>query len=236
MKIYITRHGQVMPKEFIGTVDFPKGDVPLSELGQRQATCLGKELLARNFKGIIISSPYNRTMTTANLAAKECGAPVYTDGALREMIFPQTNISEFSGMTIDELKNRFSEVAKDATLEYPWWTTEPDSKEIITERLEVFWEKILSLGYEELMIVGHGASVFGSMNYFNKKYGFDFPLNLDELGDYLAERNLNCNLSYIELDENKNLLHARMFATTHLTEEMLTSNANPKPRPFEILK
>lgn len=45
MKIHITRHGQVIPKEFIGTVDFPKGDVPLSEKGKQQATCLGKELL-----------------------------------------------------------------------------------------------------------------------------------------------------------------------------------------------
>ena len=33
MKIYFTRHGQVCPKDFVGSVDFPTGDIPLSELG-----------------------------------------------------------------------------------------------------------------------------------------------------------------------------------------------------------
>lgn len=236
MKIYITRHGQVLPKEFIGTVDFPKGDVPLSEKGKQQAICLGKELLARNFKGIIISSPYNRTMTTANLAAKECGAPVYMDGALREMVFKEESAAVFKGMTIEELKARFNEVASDAKLEYPWWTTKPDTLEMIAARLEDFWEKILYSDYEELMVVGHGASVFGSINYFSKKCGFGFPKVLSELGEYLADRNLNCNLSYIELDENRKLVTARMFATTHLTEDMLTSNSNSKVRPEEVIK
>lgn len=222
--------------EFIGTVDFPKGDVPLSELGKKQAVCLGKVLHDSNFTGIIISSPYNRTMTTANLVAKECGVPVYMDSALREIVTKAESISEFQGMTAEKLKEQFSEVASDAVLEYPWWTVETDTREVIAKRLEDFWNKILSMGYEEILVVGHGASVFGSMNYFNKRYDLGFPRELGKLGDYLAERNLNCNLSYIELDEHKGLVAARMFVTTHLSEDMLTSNSKRKIRPNEIMK
>ena len=44
MKLYVTRHGQVCPNDFTKSVDFPTGDIPLSEKGQAQAACLGEEL------------------------------------------------------------------------------------------------------------------------------------------------------------------------------------------------
>ena len=235
MKLYITRHGQVTPKLFEGSVDFPTGDIPLSETGQAQATCLGRELRARGFSGRIISSPYRRTMMTANLAADECGASIYPDGALREMFFSDEAGEAFSGMTIDALQDLFPHIAPDATLSYPWWTTEKDALPLLATRLSDFWEPILSSGLDEVLAVGHGASVFGSMYFFNKKYGFGFPTDYDELGDFLATRNLNCNLSCIEIDKDGRLLSARLFATDHLPEALLTSNTNPRPRPAEII-
>lgn len=235
MKIYITRHGQVCPKDFEGSVDFPTGDLPLSDLGQKQAVCLGKQLRALGFNGKIISSPYRRTMMTANLAAEECGAKIYLDGALREMFFSDEAGAAFNGMDMTALKKEFNHIAEDSTLPHPWWTTEEDRLEGIADRMKLFWDNILSEDAEELLVVCHGASVFGSMHYFNTKYNFGFPTVLPELGAFLATRNLNCNLSCIEIDKNYNLISARLFTTPHLSDALLTSNSNPRKRPEEVI-
>lgn len=236
MKIYITRHGQVCPKEFFGSVDYPTGDIPLSNIGKKQAMCLGKELKKLGFKEKIISSPYRRTMMTASAVSEQCGVAVYPDGELREMFFSDEAANEFVGMTLDELKKEFSSVSDSAELPYPWWTKYVDTREGIIQRLEKFWDKILSSGEEEVLVICHGASVFGTMCYFNKKLNLGLTDNIDEMADYLAERSLNCSLSCVEFDGDWKPLSAKLFSTEHLSDELLTSNANPKQRPPIIRK
>lgn len=54
-------------------------DVPLSELGRRQATALGtwlRELPERELPSVVLSSPYVRAAETARIALAECGGPV----------------------------------------------------------------------------------------------------------------------------------------------------------------
>lgn len=235
MKLYITRHGQVCPKEFFGSVDYPTGDIPLSKLGQKQAVCLGNELKKIGFKGKIISSPYRRTMMTANLAATQCGASVYTDGELREMFFSDEAARDFVGMTLDDIKKTFPKVAHDAELAYPWWTKTLDTKKMVVERLEKFWDKVIKTDIDEVLAVGHGASVYGTIYYFNKKFKLGLTDDLEELADYLAEKGLNCGISCVETDKDGKLLSANLFYTEHLPDELLTSNANHKSRP-EIIK
>ena len=234
MKLYVTRHGQVCPNDFTKSVDFPTGDIPLSEKGQAQAACLGEELKKRNFKGIIISSPYRRTMMTANIAAEICGAPIYPDGALRELFFEKEAAEAFIGMDLSALRALFPCIAEDATLPHPWWTKTPDSNPILVERLRKFWTPILSSGHSEVLAVGHGASVFGSMHFLNTTFGLGMPTDLSLLADFLATRNVNCNLSCVETDDSGKMLSARMFATTHIPDELITSNTNARPRPAEI--
>ena len=235
MKIYITRHGQVCPEQFFGSVDFPTGDIPLSEKGQIQAKYLGMELKRLGFKGPIFSSPYRRTMMTSDIAAKECGAKVYPDGELREMFFSDEAAQEFAGMNIEKIKEEFLTVAEDAELPYPWWTKAMDNKEIIAKRLKAFWDKYIKLDFDEILVVGHGASLFGSINYFNLKYGLRLPTVLAELADFQAVYGLNCNLSCIEIDNDGKLLNAKLYSTEHLADELLTSNANPKPRQKALM-
>ncbi len=234
MKIYITRHGQVCPKQFEGSVDYPTGDIPLSEIGQKQAKFLGEELIKRNFSGPILSSPYRRTMMTACIAAEVCGAPVYPNGALREMFFSDEAGKAFIGMNLEQLQQLFPSVAQDSSLPFPWWTTNKDEWPDLIERLRVFWDAVLDADYEELLVVGHGASCVWSIFYFNRTYKLGLPDSPEGIADYMANINLNCNLSYIELDRNKKLVSARLFATNHLTDEFLTSNTNSKTRPSEI--
>lgn len=231
MKIYITRHGQVCPTEFFGSADFPMFDIPLSELGQKQAVCLANALKEKGFKGKIFSSPYRRTMMTADAAAKVCGVPVLPEQALREILKTDEGAQEFEGMTLEQLKAEFPVVAEDATLSYPWWNNFKDTREAVIKRVSDFWELLLQSGEQEVLLVGHGASVFGSVYYLNKKYGLGFPDDGDVLGDYLGDHGLNCALSYVETDKDGNFVCGEFFNTAHLTEDMLTSNPKHKERP-----
>ena len=71
MKFYVTRHGQVAEDaEYFGDVAYPKGDMPLSKLGREQAELLGNRLRDEGFSGKIFSSPYLRTMETADIIAE----------------------------------------------------------------------------------------------------------------------------------------------------------------------
>jgi len=141
MKIYITRHGQVCPTEYFGNADFPMFDIPLSELGQKQAECIAKVLKSRDFKGKIYSSPYRRTMMTAEAIGKACNLPVFPEQALREILKTDEGAKEFEGMTMEQLKQEFSTVPENAMLSYPWWKACKDTKETVIERVSLFWRQ-----------------------------------------------------------------------------------------------
>lgn len=236
MKIYITRHGQVCPTEFFGSADFPMFDIPLSKLGQKQAECLAAFLKEKDFKGKIFSSPYRRTMMTADAVAKACGLPISPVQALREIIKTDESAKEFEGMTLKQLKTEFPTVAEDATLLYPWWNEFKDTREAVIKRVSDFWESLLQAGEQEALLVGHGASVFGSIYYLNKKYGLGFTDDGDALGEYLADHGLNCALSCVEVDKDGKFVCGEFFNTAHLTEDMLTSNPKHKERPECVMK
>lgn len=235
MKIYITRHGQVCPTEYFGNADFPMFDIPLSAIGQKQAECIAQVLKSRGFNGRIYSSPYRRTMMTAEAVARECNLPVFPEQALREILKTDEGAKEFKGMTIEQLKQEFSSVPENASLVYPWWKACKDTKETVIERVSLFWETLLQSEQNEVLLVGHGATVFGTIYYLNQKFGFGFPDDKEKLGEHLAGRSLNCALSYVETDKNGKLIRGEFFNTKHLTDEMLTSNPRSLPRPETII-
>ena len=88
MTVYITRHGQISNESgYLGDVNYPKGDMPLSEMGREQARLLGKRLKAVGFCGKIFTSPYMRTRETASIIAEQVGA---------EQIIPLPELSEIN--------------------------------------------------------------------------------------------------------------------------------------------
>lgn len=235
MIIYLTRHGQVCPAVHIGSVDFPKGDIPLTKTGIRQSRCLGNYLKLHKFSGSIISSPYRRTMMTAQEVSMITGCGIYPDGIMREMFFCDEDAADFEGMDLRELKSEFLNVAEDAVLEYPWWTKKADSLEEISMRTKPLIEKLIQNNKGEYLLIGHGASVFATLYYLSIKYRLGFPKDYPAFGSHLATRNLNCNLSVIEI-ENGVLKAARLFITKHLDEALLSSNTNIVKRPLEYIR
>ncbi|MDI3256594.1 MAG: histidine phosphatase family protein [Kyrpidia sp.] len=76
-------------------------DIPLSDLGRRQAEAVG-ERLARERWDRIYSSDLARARETAQIIARLCGAPVTTDPRLRERSY-----GRLEGLTREEI-SRFS--------------------------------------------------------------------------------------------------------------------------------
>ncbi len=226
MKIYLARHGQVLPKKFIGTTDRPVGEIELSDLGEKQAECLGKALQCLNFQGKILSSPYIRTMQTADIAAAVCGALVYPEPAMREGVFSHEKLMKYKGSTLETLREKFAHISPDTALPHPWWTTEEEEPEDVLMRMTPFLDQLFESDHQEVLLVGHGASVNAAIRYFARRLGFERPRGL---------KNLNCSLSCFELDDCLNPLRIFLFDTAHLPDEYLTSNADEKERvtPFK---
>ncbi len=189
MKVYITRHGQVAKKsEYIdGNAMYPAGESPLSDLGREQAHLLGKHLHELGFCGEILSSPYLRTMETAQIIAEETGCKVYPYAPIREIFKTQSQADKYKGSTLEELKARFSAVADAAVLDYPWWVPREETLDDVFERVAAGIPPLD--GKREVLFVGHGASAGELIKYYEIKKNH----TLNSL--------YNCSLSFIDTED-----------------------------------
>lgn len=188
MKIYITRHGQVVSKGINGDVQYPVGDPYLSELGRQQATCLGKQLKHLGFSGKIYSSPYARALETAECIAEETGSLIVPWAPMREIVKSWTSILEFQGLTIEQIRQKYSHIDPEAELPWPWWTKQEEFQEDVIARVRAGLETLDI--QEDIMLVGHGASSHAACSAVDMPQGGDgynchyTMLNLDDRKDY----------------------------------------------------
>lgn len=156
MKIYITRHGQVVARGIGGDVQYPAGDPYLSELGRQQATCLGKQLKHLGFSGRLYTSPYARALETAECIAAETGSRIVPWAPMREVVKSRESILKVTGMTLEEIRQKYSHIDPEAELPWPWWTTEVETQEDVIARVRAGLEALDP--QEDIMLIGHGAS------------------------------------------------------------------------------
>jgi broad specificity phosphatase PhoE len=91
-------------------LDVRDPDVALSETGRAQARSLGRWLAGRPERErptLVLSSPYARALTTAELAAGPLGLPVGTDERLRER-----DLGAFDGMTGAGIREEYPDEAR----------------------------------------------------------------------------------------------------------------------------
>jgi len=94
--LYLARHGQSVSnaiRRFQGVQD-----VPLSELGRRQAQALAAALYRRR-PAHVYSSPLERARRTAEIVVEELGAPLTVVDDLREL-----SLGEWEGRTVEEIR------------------------------------------------------------------------------------------------------------------------------------
>jgi ribonuclease H / adenosylcobalamin/alpha-ribazole phosphatase len=95
----LLRHGQTpmsVEKRYAG-----RSDVPLTETGLAQAAAAAKRLASAGI-GVIVASPLQRTVQTAEAVAAVTGLPVTTDDGFRE-----TDFGDWDGLTFAEVRERW---------------------------------------------------------------------------------------------------------------------------------
>jgi ribonuclease H / adenosylcobalamin/alpha-ribazole phosphatase len=95
----LLRHGQTpmsVQKRYAG-----RSDVPLTDVGVRQAAAAAKRLASAGLD-VIVTSPLRRAEQTAREVAAATGAPVVTDEGFRE-----TDFGAWEGLTFAEVRERW---------------------------------------------------------------------------------------------------------------------------------
>ena len=215
MMRYITRHGQIsQDAEYLGDFTYPKDDKPLSPLGREQARMLGLRLKKLGFSGVILSSPFRRALETATIIAEQVGVCVTPFKGVHEWFGSERAVQSTDWLSIDEIKAQYQHVNPDAELEYPWWPKEVEPIEQCHERVFEAVDLAEKLyPNEEILFVGHGASVYALI----KKYG----IKIQE-----GRTMFNCSLSCIDPDDENAI---SIFADNeHLSEDQITNNKQTK--------
>lgn len=207
MTFYVTRHGQVAPKENYGDVQFPAGDPPLTKIGSEQAEHLADFMKEIGFCGKIYSSPYARTMETAEIIADRTGSVIVPCAFMREILKTQEAADELCGMTMEELKVRYRHVVDEGLLPYPWWNKHFDTEEDVLARVSRGFTELNP--QEDTMFVGHGASA-GHLIQFLK------------IPEKQGRRLYNCSLSSLDTEHAE---HCRYLETAHLPYHLVGQNA-----------
>ena len=91
----LLRHGQTAlsaERRFAG-----RGDIPMTELGTRQAAAAASSLAERGGIDVVVTSPLIRTRATAEIVADRVGAPLTVEDDLAE-----TDFGSWEGMSFAE--------------------------------------------------------------------------------------------------------------------------------------
>jgi len=168
MRIYVTRHG-----DRSGGGNHPRVDPPISELGRWQAEALGRRL--RDAQGAdarlqIISSPFRRTLQTAEIVAGRFGCSFRAEPALSELFHVTFNgMVNFRGLEPAEAAEEFPRLSNADRLQGKWWPdwpeTQADCDRRVAEGLRLLLPSAQSTGVESVLLVGHGASCLSIMSY-----------------------------------------------------------------------
>ena len=216
MILRITRHGQPaladMPKG--ANYELPDNDYVLTPLGREQAEFLGNRLKKENFKGRIIPSPYARTMETASIIGAICGVTISPEPRFQERLFYDDAVCP--GMTMEELRKNYSNIAPGAILEYPWIVLKgPEPAEDVEKRVWNFLDELLAAPpAEDILLAGHGASVGAATRYLVKKAGFSGNCGIS----------FNAAVCIFEICDDGSVKLIEPWNTDHIPVEKVTSN------------
>jgi phosphoserine phosphatase len=167
IKLILTRHGHVegiKPERFRGRLD-----LPLTEMGRRQAQATAQRIASVGKPAVIYTSPLGRCVTTAEAIAAATGAQIHTDGRLNDIDY-----GAWKGLTPDEARSKWSE-------EVATWYRAPDlANPPGGETLQVLSARVVAALHEflrrhpsdSIAVVGHD-----SINRVILLHALDLPLS-----------------------------------------------------------
>jgi broad specificity phosphatase PhoE len=158
--VWIARHGNrldfVRPEWF----DTAKRryDPPLSEDGLIQARKLARRLKSANIKHIF-SSPFLRTIQTANQVAEALDLPIWIERGLGEWLNPDWMTEMPETHPEEELTDLYPRIdwsyASKIVPEYP------ESEKKCRQRMQQTAFRLIDNYKEDILLVGHAASILG---------------------------------------------------------------------------
>jgi len=158
--VWIARHGNRLDfvnPEWFNTAERPY-DPPLSEDGVVQANQLGQRLVGEAIRHIF-ASPFLRTVQTANFVADALDLPIKLESGLSEWLNPawmQTNPERLSMQELQELFPRIDPSYTSRVIAHY-----PETSEKVLERTAETAKRLMTEFSEDILLVGHGASVVG---------------------------------------------------------------------------
>lgn len=203
MRVYLIRHGQTdwnVEGKIQGSTD-----IPLNDMGRRQAACLAKGMERRRVSRVF-SSTLSRAHETAMAIGESQHVPVH---CLREL--EEVNYGKWEGLTMDEIAKRYPR-------ELEQWYLSPvevappggETQTQVYERCAKAIDRILEQTDGDAAVVSHGATVVFLLEYMLQ----DEERNEED--DIIVG---NASISTIEYDpETKKFTLAELNDRQHLED------------------
>lgn len=159
--IWIARHANRLDfvnPDWFNTAE-RRYDPPLSDDGLVQASQLAQRLKSEKIAAIF-ASPFLRTVQTANQVAEVLDLPINLESGLSEWLNPQWMSENPERMAIAELTALFPRINPNYTSRVI--AQYPETEEIALARSGETAQKLAAEFREEILLVGHGASVLGA--------------------------------------------------------------------------
>jgi broad specificity phosphatase PhoE len=207
-------------------LDVRDPDVALSDTGRSQAEALGRyfaELPEDQRPTAVLSSPFARALTTAQLATASLGVRVRTDERLRERDF-----GAFDGMTGAGIREQYPDEAGRRDLLGKFYYRPPGGESWADVALRVrslLATEALRNDCERLVIVAHQAVIM-VFRYVLEELTEQELLAVDK-----AEQVANASLTRYQLDAEGNLRLAAFNEVEHLAAEEVTEEPDVARRP-----
>jgi len=208
--LYFIRHGETASN--INGLLHGLTDVPLNELGLRQAELIAERLLELPGLDQIVSSPLRRALHTAQAIHRRSGAPLRVHHGLREMNFGAAEGVPFSevGVVYPREAERFLDPS-DMCARFPGG----ESRGEFFRRVERTVDDIANQYFgQHVVVVAHGGFISAVM-----------AVLLRESANNWREKPIaNCSLTHIELSSDGPVAHLVNDAV-HLEQLDLTKES-----------
>lgn len=159
--LWIARHGNRLDfvhPEWFNTAERPY-DPPLSEDGMIQAKQLGQRLVGEGIK-YIFASPFLRTVQTASFVADALNLSIKIESGLSEWLNPEWMRTAPETLPLEVLQEQFPRI--DGSYTSRVVARYPETSEKVLERTGETARRLMAEFSEDLLFVGHGASVVGT--------------------------------------------------------------------------
>ena len=222
--VWLVRHGESMGNvadaeaQRAGAgrleLDIRDPDVPLSDTGRSQAEALGTHLAglpADQRPTAVLSSPFARALTTAQLATAGLDVRVRTDERLRERDF-----GAFDGMTGTGIREHFPDEARRRDLLGKFYYRPPGGEswaDVALRLRSLLATEALRHDCERLMIVAHQAVIM-VLRYILEELTEQELLEVDR-----EEQVANASLTRYDMDDAGDLVLAEFNVVDHLVAE-----------------